>query len=198
MFISSLHKYIHDILIRIPLEHWAIMGIMSMALMIFILLRKKCSAYGAISLGITAFVGLFFLETAVLIRFCGFMPHTSGHSFTVQIGQLFRGSRIRRIELLSNITVFIPFGFFLSEFLASTKQFRFWHRIGFAILATFGLSLCIECLQLILHVGYFELTDLVLNTVGGGIGAGVSFLFTRFLRSRPLEQNDIALQQPLA
>ena len=38
-------------------------------------------------------------------------------------------------------------------------------------LAAFGLSLCMECLQLVLRVGFFELTDLALNTVGGGVGA---------------------------
>ena len=34
----------------------------------------------------------------------------------------------------------------------------------------FGLSLCIECIQGALHVGIFEGTDLVLNTVGAGMG----------------------------
>ena len=41
-------------------------------------------------------------------------------------------------------------------------------------LAGFGLSLTIECLQLLLHVGFFELTDLVMNTVGAFVGALVS------------------------
>ena len=36
------------------------------------------------------------------------------------------------------------------------------------------MSLCIEILQPALHVGFFELTDLVMNTVGGAIGAGMS------------------------
>ena len=31
---------------------------------------------------------------------------------------------------------------------------------------TGGLSLCIECLQLLLRVGVFKLTDLVMNTLG--------------------------------
>ena len=38
-------------------------------------------------------------------------------------------------------------------------------------LAGFGPSLTIESLQLLLHVGFFELTDLVMNTVGAFVGA---------------------------
>ena len=41
-------------------------------------------------------------------------------------------------------------------------------------MAGFGLSLCIECLQLLLRVGIFELTDLVMNTLGEFIGALIS------------------------
>ena len=53
--------------------------------------------------------------------------------------------------------------------------FRFelnW-RIGWATLSGFGLSLCIEFLQLMFRLGFFELTDLVLNTVGTFLGAGL-------------------------
>ena len=69
----------------------------------------------------------------------------------------------------------VPFGFFLSEFLASTKRFSAWRRIGLATLAGFGLSICIECLQLVLRVGFFQVRDSVMNMVGGGeVGAGLS------------------------
>ena len=52
-------------------------------------------------------------------------------------------------------------------FPASGKRLRARRRLGLAALVGFGLSLTIECLQLLLHVGFFELTDLVMNTVGG-------------------------------
>ena len=83
--------------------------------------------------------------------------------------------------MISNIAVFVPFGFFLSEFLASAKRLRPGRRFWLATLAGFGLSLCIESLQLLLHVGFFELTDLVLNTVGTFVGAGVAVAISRFL-----------------
>ena len=34
--------------------------------------------------------------------------------------------------------------------------------------------MCIECLQLVLRVVFFEVTDLVMNTVGAGVGAGLA------------------------
>lgn len=57
--------------------------------------------------------------------------------------------------------------FFLSAFLVSAMRFCGLRRILLSILAALGLSFCIECLQLVLKVGFFELTDLVMNTVGG-------------------------------
>lgn len=83
---------------------------------------------------------------------------------------MFRKSGQGPVETLSNIAVFVPFGSFLSEFLASAKRLRPGRRFWLATLAGFGLSLCIESLQLLLHVGFFELTDLVMNTVGAGMG----------------------------
>ena len=41
------------------------------------------------------------------------------------------------------------------------------HQIGRVALVAFGLSFGDESLQLFLHVGFFELIDLVMNTVGG-------------------------------
>ena len=51
-------------------------------------------------------------------------------------------------------------------------------------LAAFGLSLCIECLQLVLHVGFFEVTDLVMNTVGGGVGGVVAGRIMSLVKER--------------
>ena len=78
----------------------------------------------------------------------------------------------------------IPFGLFLSEFLASAKRFSVGRRLGLATLAGFGLSLCIECLQLLLRVGFFELTDLVMNTLGAFAGAGVAIIVRKVFVNR--------------
>ena len=81
--------------------------------------------------------------------------------------------------MFANVAVFVPFGFFLSEFLSTTKCFASNRQIGLVALAAFGLSLCIESLQLLLRVGFFELMDLVMNTVGG---VGEGWLAGRYLR----------------
>ena len=148
------------------------MGIVT--IMIFLLFRKKYSLSGAGALGVSVFISLFILYTAVLMRYFGIMPHKFGVSYDVGFDRLFNGSRQVQVGTLCNIAVFIPFGFFGAEFLVSTKRFGGWRRIGLATLAGFALSLCIEILQLVLRVGFFEVTDLVMNTVGAFVGASLS------------------------
>ena len=140
---------------------------LSLALTVILLIRKKCSVYGAIALGLAVFMGLFLLDTAVGIRYWGIMKHAAGHDLTLDFTRMFRKSGQGPVETLSNIAVFVPFGFFLGEWLALSNRTGSWRRVGLVTLAAFGLSLCIECLQLLLHVGFFEVTDLVMNTVGG-------------------------------
>ena len=131
--------------------------------------------YGAIVVGLTVFSGLFLLETGVVARCWDMVPHEFGIDLRLGIDRLFpAASRHARLESMSNIAVFVPFGLFLAESLAAGKRYGAWRRIGLATLAGFGLSLCIECLQLILRVGFFELTDLVMNTMGGFVGACIS------------------------
>ena len=174
MPLGALQEFARGILTHVPWTHWAVMGAVSLALTVILLIRKKCSVYGAIALGLTVFMGLFLLDTAVGIRYFGIMKHTFGHNLTLDFSHLFRKSGQRHTESIANIAVFVPLGFFLAEYLASTKRLGAWLRIGIVAFATFGISLCIECLQLVLQVGFFELTDLVLNTVGGVVGAMIS------------------------
>ena len=110
------------------------------------------------------------------------MKHAAGHDLTLDFSRMFRKSGQGPVETLSNIAVFVPFGFFLGEWLASSNRTGSWRRVGLVTLAAFGLSLCIECLQLVLHVGFFEVTDLVMNTVGGVLGAWISVGFRKVMR----------------
>lgn len=176
MSCSALQSYVCGILAHVPWIHWAVMGVLSLFLMATLLIRKKCSTYGAIAFGLTVFVGLFLIDTAVVIRYYGLMNHAFGRNLTLDLTRMFQNDGEGPAETLANIAVFVPFGFFLTEYLAASKRFGAWHRIGYAALAAFGLSLCTESLQLILHVGFFELTDLVMNTAGGTVGACLSVL----------------------
>ena len=54
------------------------MGMLALAVTGWVLIRKRCSAYGAICLGVTVFMGLFLLDTAVLIRIGDGVAHKTG------------------------------------------------------------------------------------------------------------------------
>lgn len=75
------------------------------------------------------------------------------------------------INLAGNVIAFMPFGFLLP---AVIKQ-----KIG-VIMTTFlsfEFSLFVECLQLYMRVGCFDVDDLLLNTIGGFLGYLVYYLF---------------------
>lgn len=67
------------------------------------------------------------------------------------------------INLFGNVAVFVPFGFF--EPMASR------HRSFFGTVCD-GLlfSIVVEVFQLVTKVGRFDVDDLILNTIGVGIG----------------------------
>lgn len=169
-------KHFFTVLTNIPWEHWAALCVLSLLVPVILLIRKRVSVYSTITLWLTLLVGLVIFEMAVIVRFSGIMPHEHGVDIVSGFFRIFRGGEPGRREIILNILVFVPFGFFLSEFLASAKRLRPGRRLGLATLVGFGLSLCIESLQLVLKVGFFELTDLVMNTVGAFGGAGVSVL----------------------
>ena len=181
---SALQTYARGILSHVPWTHWAVMGVVSLALTVILLIRKKCSVYGAIALGLTVFMGLFLLDAAVGIRLSNAILPEPGFSLAAEYHRLIQGGTARWTEMLANVAIFIPFGFFLAEFLASTKRFSAGRRLGLATLAGFGLSLCIESLQLLLCVGIFELTDLVMNTLGAFVGVGVATMGTTLLKRK--------------
>lgn len=69
------------------------------------------------------------------------------------------------LNLFGNVLAFMPFGFMIPIL----KQ-KYRKRMGGAAVLTFGLSLTIECIQLISRVGSFDVDDLLLNTWGGVLG----------------------------
>lgn len=71
---------------------------------------------------------------------------------------------------VGNIIWFVPFGAYLA-----------WRRPGIRparlLLAGLGLSLLIETMQFVLGTGFSELDDLVLNTLGAGLGGWAAALW---------------------
>lgn len=87
-----------------------------------------------------------------------------------------RGDTVRQIIL--NIIMMIPFGFLLPII----KK----RKLGFCLMSTFILSLCIELLQpLISGTRSADITDLITNTLGGLLGY-LLYLIFRPLVSRIL------------
>lgn len=98
-------------------------------------------------------------------------------------------------NIILNFCMFIPFGFWLP--LGKKRLRRFWK----IYLAGFGFSLLIECMQLFLRRGIFELDDIMGNTVGAMIGYGLFaigfFLVRRKGRKKPNALSVVLLQMPL-
>lgn len=66
-------------------------------------------------------------------------------------------------NLIGNIFIFVPFGFFLPM---ASKYRSFF----FTLFYSFGVSLCVEIFQFFARIGSFDVDDLFLNTVGGVAG----------------------------
>ena len=83
------------------------------------------------------------------------------------------GMKAVLLNLGGNVVGFMPFGFFLP---VVSRRGRRPHN---AVLLAFGLSLCIETVQLVFKVGSFDVDDLLLNTIGGILGFGLYKLVQR-------------------
>ncbi len=171
---GSILSLIRSVFAHVPWGHWAVIGTVSLALTVVLLIRKRYSTYSAICFGLSVFLGLFLLDTAVGIRWGDGVKHMTGFSLSAEYHRIVLGGVARWTEMFANVAVFVPFGFFLSEFLSTTKRFSARRQIDRVALVAFGLSLCIETLQLVFRLGVFEITDLVLNTLGGFVGSLIS------------------------
>ncbi len=69
------------------------------------------------------------------------------------------------VGVLQNIVLFLPFGFLLRG-LGSV-------RTRHAVLMGLALSLMIECTQGLMRIGWFEVDDLMFNTLGTWVGVRV-------------------------
>ena len=78
------------------------------------------------------------------------------------------GNEAALINIGGNILAFVPFGLLIGV----------WGKVFKAVLMTLYLSWSIEIIQLISKVGSFDVDDLMLNTLGGCIGAGIYVLYS--------------------
>lgn len=80
-------------------------------------------------------------------------------------------------NLLGNILIFVPYGFFISMASSSRGFFK-------TFFCSMGLSLAVEIVQLITRVGSFDVDDILLNTIGGVIGYIIFAICSRIRRKR--------------
>ena len=72
------------------------------------------------------------------------------------------GSNLFMLNVIGNILIFIPFGFFVSEYIKPKKIFS-------PLIIAIIVSVCVEFVQL--HIGRsFDIDDIILNLVGSIIG----------------------------
>lgn len=79
-------------------------------------------------------------------------------------------------NLFGNILIFVPYGFFISMAAVRRGFFK-------TLFLSFGLSLCVETVQLFTRVGSFDVDDILLNTIGGVLGY-IVFVVCNLLRRR--------------
>ena len=65
--------------------------------------------------------------------------------------------------MISNIIAFIPFGVMLG---ACFKRVTFWHKL--AVILAFSVG--VEITQFVLAIGVSDITDVMMNTLGGFMG----------------------------
>ena len=68
------------------------------------------------------------------------------------------------INIVGNVVVFMPFGFFLPVIWERTRH---WYV---TVILSFSMSLFVETMQLVEKVGSFDVDDLLMNTIGGFVG----------------------------
>ena len=92
----------------------------------------------------------------------------------------FNGSGMSyRIDLIINSLLFVPFGFLLS--MKAKKNLKGMLLIFVPI----GASIIFESLQYILHLGATDITDTIMNTVGGCAGFLVYMISYKLFGTKP-------------
>ena len=171
MDLASFKIYVCNAFPILPWWHWMVMTVLALGGVLWSVWRKKVSIYGGVLVGLVAFYVLFLLEALVINRMGRPVSFDPALNLSDEYQRLVNGNQAFWIYLFFNVVAFIPFGFLLSEAFSARGKKRNW---SITVLVTLGLSLLVESLQWILQVGFFEVTDLLLNTLGGAIGAAVA------------------------
>ena len=122
-------------------------------------------------------VYLFILLWLVLFKF-SYDPFGVLRDFQTRSLNLIPFAWANTSEMIANFVAFIPFGMMLG---VNIKHVAYRYKIGLI----FAFSLAVEITQFALAIGVTDITDLIMNTLGGSTGlaiyAAVSGSDDRFL-----------------
>lgn len=111
------------------------------------------------------FTLIFIIYVVCLFEVVTLQDNNYGLSNFIPFKEMFRyefGSRLFIKNIVGNILLFLPYGYFSSEYLKSNK-------ISSPCILTLIISFTIELVQL--NIGRtFDIDDIILNTIGGIIG----------------------------
>jgi glycopeptide antibiotics resistance protein len=122
---------------------------------------------------ITLFVRTYDLEVKTLLNPLS-KYNQIGNSLASDGVKCFSKNKGMIMEIVLNILLFIPLGYLVP---AVKDAFRKCWKI---LLLGLGLSVFIEVSQLVLHMGCFDVADLLHNTLGAGIGY---FVWWKWIRA---------------
>lgn len=115
----------------------------------------------------------FSFESLPYIRSINLIPF--GESVIVN-GKIYFG------EIINNLIVFIPVGLYIGML---EKNEKFYKKV----IPIFLLTLIFETLQFIFHIGASDITDIIMNTLGGIIGIVIiNCLYKLFKNNEKLDK----------
>jgi glycopeptide antibiotics resistance protein len=83
--------------------------------------------------------------------------------------------------MIDNSIVFVPLGLLLST---GFRQATFWRKLSFV----FFFSLTAEVAQYVLAIGTTDITDVIMNTLGGLFGLALYDLSKKYIDSEKLDR----------
>ena len=127
--------------------------------------------------------------TWIILLKTQFSFSTLGHYRSVNLipfaGSVVINGKVDLDEILNNFIVFIPVGLYLGMLMPKSSPLR-------KIAPIFGLSLLYEVIQFIFAIGASDITDLIMNTMGGAAGIFLVFLITKLLKEKTVKILNIA------
>ena len=124
---------------------------------------------------------LFILLWLVLFKF-SYDPVGVLNDFQTRSLNLIPFARTHKSEMIANILAFVPFGVMLG---VNFKQVVFRHKL--AVILAF--SLAVESIQYALAIGVADITDVIMNTLGGFVGLAIYAIVNKYTNERHLDRS---------